>query len=47
MVTPEIGLLDEPTIPAMYAATAEKRNPKIIMTMVNREAIATLFTISK
>jgi hypothetical protein len=47
IVTPEIGLLDEPTIPAMYAATAEKRNPKIIMTMVKREAIATLFTISK
>ena len=29
IVTPDIGLLDEPTTPAIYAATAENRNPKI------------------
>ena len=26
MVTPDIGLFEEPTTPAMYAATDEKRN---------------------
>ena len=29
IVTPDIGLLDEPTTPAIYAATAENKNPKI------------------
>ena len=32
IVTPEIGLLDEPTTPAIYAATAEKRKPNINIT---------------
>jgi hypothetical protein len=29
IVTPEIGLFDDPTTPAIYAATAENKNPKI------------------
>ena len=41
MVTPEMGLLDDPTTPAMYAATAEKRNPNIIMTIARMAAIPT------
>ena len=32
IVTPEIGLLDYPTTPAIYAATAENRKPKISIT---------------
>ena len=28
IVTPDIGLLDEPTTPAIYAATAENKTQK-------------------
>src|SRR5690625_5486512 len=34
MVTPEMGLFELPTNPAIYPATAEKRNPAITMIMV-------------
>ena len=36
IVTPEMGLLEEPTSPAMYAATAAKRNPAINITAAMR-----------
>ena len=39
MVTPEIGLLDEPTTPAIYAATAENKKPNTIITTAKRAAI--------
>ena len=37
IVIPDIGLFDEPTIPAMYAAMAEKR--KAIISIVNEITI--------
>ena len=38
MVTPEIGLFDEPTNPAMYPATAAKKKPATSMiTAIRRE----------
>ena len=39
IVMPEIGLLDEPTRPAIYAATEENRNP--VTTMITVIARAT------
>ena len=47
IVTPEIGLLEEPTTPAMYAATAENKNPNTIITTDNKAAIPTDPIISK
>ena len=47
MVTPETGLFDEPTIPAIYDATAENKKPNINMTIDNKIAIGTVLTISK
>jgi hypothetical protein len=35
IVTPDIGLFDDPTTPAIYAATAENRNPNIHITKDN------------
>ena len=39
IVTPEMGLFEDPTTPAMYPATAEKRKPKIIITIDSTIAI--------
>jgi len=44
MVTPEIGLLDEPTMPAMYAATAANRNPVHNMIRAMTKEIWTCWT---
>ena len=38
MVTPDIGLFEDPTTPAIYAATAENRNPN--MHIINDSIIA-------
>tara|TARA_B100001175_G_C19491198_1_gene632684 strand:+ start:1931 stop:2155 length:225 start_codon:yes stop_codon:yes gene_type:complete len=46
MVTPEIGLFDDPTTPAIYAATAEKRKPNTIIITVNSAATGIDLTIS-
>ena len=35
IVTPEIGLFEDPTTPAIYAATAENKKPKISITNDN------------
>ena len=35
IVTPEIGLFDDPTTPAIQAATAENKKPKISITNDN------------
>ena len=47
IVTPETGLFDDPTTPAIYAATAEKRKPKTIITIANKAAIPTDTIMSK
>ena len=39
IVTPDIGLFDEPTTPAIYDATAENKKPKIIITIDIKTAI--------
>ena len=47
IVTPEIGLFDDPTTPAIYAATAEKRKPNTIIIIVNNAATGIDSTIPK
>ena len=47
MVTPEMGLLEDPTMPAMYDATAEKRNPNISITIESSMASPTLCMTSR
>ena len=37
--TPDMGLFDEPTTPAIYDATAENKKPKIIITIDIKAAI--------
>ncbi len=44
MVTPEIGLFDEPTRPAMYPATAAKRKPVSSMTSAITREIGICWT---
>ena len=41
MVTPEMGLFEEPTTPAIYAATAENKKPKIIIKTAKSAATPT------
>jgi hypothetical protein len=47
MVTPEIGLFELPTIPAIYAATEEKRNPAMSITIAITNDGPTLLVIYK
>ena len=39
IVTPDIGLFEDPTTPAIYAATAENKNPNINMIIERSAAI--------
>ena len=44
MVTPDTGLFEDPTSPAMYAATAENRKPVVAISRVMASEMPALST---